>query len=84
MPDDVTLTTNNLYTTAAISGDLSGTVTTGLSYTYPYPYTYPWTYTYTSDPRVSELETKVELLEKMLMALLSGRPAPKSRRRKAA
>lgn len=47
------------------------------------PYVSPLSYTYyTSDPRVSELETKVEMLEKMLAAVLSGRDIPKPRRKR--
>ena len=43
---------------------------------------YPLTYSYTYyDPRVAALEAKVETLEKMLAALLSGRETPKPRRK---
>lgn len=65
------LGTNAVLTTT--NADLSAQSTTiGYSYT-PYPYTYPWSYSYTyTDPRITALEAKVELLEKMLAAVLSG------------
>lgn len=71
-------TSNNLYV-----GD-AGLPNTTLSYIpAPTGYTYPlsWTYTYTTDPRVAALEAKVEVLEKMLAALLSGRDLPPKRRK---
>jgi hypothetical protein len=86
-----TLTATPVSASASASfyvGDTVPTVTTGYSYipqpTY-YPYTYPWSYSYT-DPRVTALEAKVETLEKMLAAVLSGggNCKPRAKRRKGA
>jgi hypothetical protein len=66
------------------NGLAGGAATSGYVTTYPYPYTYPWSYSYytTPDPRVTALEAKVETLEKMLAAVLSGRDVPKTRARR--
>lgn len=81
---NATLTVTNAPVNGGGSCYVGGSVpesTSGFSYTYPYLYTYPWSYSYT-DPRVTALEAKVETLEKMLAAVLSGREVRKPRRKR--